>query len=392
LDKASAAKGTVHGFKYKQWNVRRQAKQPLLDFVVEGLRESGCTILYTSDAGHAPFFITYETSEGDRGGVLVYAFLANSKVTRNRPVDEHRFQVKYGSNTGDVLPIERDPARLVTTIFVGIDVERGILVGADPTLHDGTPMFISIEFKSGHVEEVLRKGWHTWERESSRHSDEPVEALVATRRNRVLDYIIFERTAAGLDQGHRQLLAERISQEPKASGAATHALVTELGLAEQSLFDLIQQTSRLKMAVRGSVAELHLERQLKLVPGIDDCHRLNEEGKPDLSVVYKGRPQVLIECKNVLRHTTADGMPRVDFQRTRASKSDPCSRYYRPTEFALLAACLHAVTENWEFRFTPTDRLSPHRTCIGKLSSAVKVDADWYLSASDALDVVTSAR
>lgn len=379
----------MEGFKYRQTGVSRSAKQPLLEFVLDGLRAGGCTILHSSDARHAPFFITYETAGGERNGVLVYAFLANSKVTKNRPIDEHRFQVKYGGDVRASLDIEQDPAGLVTTIFVGIDVELGILVGADPVLHDGTPMFISIEFKRRDVEQVLKKGWHAWERDSTRRVGEPVETLVAVRRDRILDYIRFERAAVGLDQGHRQLLAERALMVQAVDAVAQHLLIRELGLPEGALLDLIHQTGRLKMAVRGWVAEVHLEELLQRLPGVDDCHRLDGEGRPDLSVRYRGRAPVLIECKNVLRTVTGDGMPRIDFQRTRASKADPCSRYYRAADFSLLAACLHARTENWEFKFAPTAALPPHATCAGRLKSALKVDASWYADAEAVLDLVS---
>lgn len=381
----------MQGFKYTKWTVSRANKQPLLDFVIEGLQECGCNVLYASDASHAPFFVTYETPGGEREGVLVYAFFANSRLTKNRPEDEHRFQVKYGSNAHASLSVEQDPSQLVTSIFVGIDVERGILVGADPLLHDGTPMFISIEFKRRDVEEVLRKGWHAWERDSSRRIDQPIETLVAVKRARLLEYIRFERAALALDQGHRQLLAEKsFASTPVAGKATTHVLVHELGLSERALFDLIHQTGRLKMAVRGWVAEVHLEALLLGVPGIEECSRLTEEGQPDLRVRYRGRAPVLIECKNVLRNVSADGSARLDFQRTRASKADPCSRYYRPTEFALLAACLHAVTERWEFRFASTKRLPPHATCAGRLKSSLKVDHDWIADPEAAIDMVTS--
>jgi len=380
----------VEGFTYQQWGVSRSKKQPLIDFIVTGLQEAGCVLLYVSDASTAPFYVTYETPSGEREGVLIYAFFANSKLTRNRPADEHRFQVKYGSDTKALLPLEQDPARLVTTIFVGIDLEQGILVGADPVLHSGTPMFISIEFKREHVAQVQSRGWHVWERDTRRNAEEPVEILVAVRRNRLLDYIRFERTACGLDQGHRQLLAEKALPVVSIKRAATHALVKELGLPENALFDLIHQTGRLKMAVRGWVAEVHLEEFLQTVHGVDNCKRLNEEGQPDLIVQYKGRTPILVECKNVLRAPNAHGLARVDFQRTRASKSDPCSRYYRVSEFSLLAACLHARTERWDFMFAPTVGLPPHPTCVGRLKSSLSVDAGWYSDAEKALDIASS--
>jgi hypothetical protein len=92
---------------------------------------------------------------------------------------------------------------------------------------------------------------------------------------------------------------------------------------------------------------------------------------------------VLIERKNVLR-VLRGGFPRLDFQRTRASKSDPCSRYYRPRDFHVVAACLHAVTEQWEYRFMPTSKLQPHHKCPGRLHNTLSIDEKWHSDPADA--------
>jgi hypothetical protein len=377
-------------FEYQRWDVQRAAKQPLLDFIVVGLKAAGCTILYVSNAASAPFLITFETPLGERHGVLVYAFFANSKLTKNRPDDEHRFQIKYGSDTSAVLPLEQDPSRLLTTLFAGIDTERGILVGADPVLHHGTPMFISLEFKRQHVDSILTKGWHAWERESRRRDGEPVEVLVGVAQHRVLDFVRFERLALGLDPGHRQLLAEQLLGSAALAETGMHALTEELRLDPREILDLIQGASRLKMAVRGWVAEHHLEHYLQGIPGVEECRRLDEEGRPDIELRFKHSRPILIECKNVLRDRAADGSARVDFQRTRASKNDPCSRYYRPGDFQVLAACLHAVTEQWEYRFIPTLALPSHARCEGRIQNNLRVGASWYENPADAFELVTT--
>ena len=36
-------------FQYKQWSVSRAAREPLLQFLIGGLRASGCTILWASE-------------------------------------------------------------------------------------------------------------------------------------------------------------------------------------------------------------------------------------------------------------------------------------------------------------------------------------------------------
>lgn len=388
---------------YRQYAVRRADKAPLLEFVLDALRTGGCQILHHSQPDRAPFRITFETPEGERLGIVVYAFFANSKVTRNRPTDEHRFQVKYGPDDKRLHPIWQDEYLLYTTLFCGIDPERGLFIGADPVLHSPTRFFISIEYKEEQVAEVLRTGWHHWERDHRSQDDKPVEVLVGGTAASFLRYVRFEREALAEDQGHRMLLAERSvpavhatfqivpDQQRLAAPAPSHlhALAVEFEMTESGVLDLISNARRLKMAVRGWVAEEHLVRRLRLVPGVRDCSRLDEEGGPDVRLHFEGTP-LTVECKNVLRKTTAEGLARVDFQRTRASRSDPCSRYYSASDFDVLAACLHAVTERWEFKYALPRRLDPHVRCEGKLSNNVRVDARWNAEVAEVLRAAAS--
>ena len=148
-------------------------------------------------------------------------------------------------------------------------------------------------------------------------------------------------------------------------------------MSEAEVLDMIAKARRLKMAVRGSVAEVHLERYLKSIPGVTECERSDEEGGVDVLLRFEGSRVIRVECKNVLRQVTAAGLVRVDFQRTRASIGDPCSRYYSPKDFDVVAACLHAVWERWEFQFALTARLDNHAKCKGKLSNLVRLDERW---------------
>jgi hypothetical protein len=321
---------------------------------------------------------------------MAYAFLANSKLTKNRPDDEHRFQVKYGSDDGSLHEVWQDPFGLYTTLFVGIDPERELFVGADPVLHNPTRFFMSVEFKQAQVNEVIKAGWHAWERERRRRGEEsePVEVLVGGTAENFLRYVRFERDAFGEDQGHRQLLAEKLALAPQSvpppstsvltpTPARLHDLAREFEMSELEVLDLISSARRLKMAVRGWVAETHLVRFLGAVPGVTACSRSDEEGGPDVRLRFEGSRPISVECKNVLREQTAAGLVRVDFQRTRASKNDPCSRYYSANDFDVVAACLHAVSERWDFRFAPSVRLDPHSKCPGKLSHLVRLDDRW---------------
>lgn len=333
--------------------------------------------------------------------MVAYAFFANSRATKNRPADEHRLQVKYGKEDGMLHELWQDPTGLYTTLFCGIDPERGIFVGADPILHSPTKFFISIEYKDTHVAEILKRGWYAWERDRRRGgiNDEPVEVLVGGTRTNFLKYIQLERAAAGESQGHRQLLAERhpnaselhgygLRSVPEIASARLHALTSELALTEAEVLDLISNARRLKMAVRGWVAEEHLVRLLRQVPGVGDCQRNDGEGQPDISLRFEHVP-LAIECKNVLRvPEVRTGFARLDFQRTRASKNDPCSRFYAAADFDILAACMNAISNRWTYRFITTGKLAPHTKCAGKLSNLVKIDDTWT---EDARIVLASA-
>lgn len=384
---------------YPTFHVSRRHRQPLLRFMTDALEAEGCRILYASPADEAPFRLTFETAAGERLGILAYAFFANSRLTRNRPRDEHRFQIKYGSKDGQFHELWQDPYGLYTTLLVGIDPQLGFFVGADPVLHSPTRFFISLEFKHEHVTEILRKGWHAWERDHRRRDgrDEPVEALIGGTQRSFLRYIRFEREALGEDQGHRELLAEQLMNangapaltpamvEQTIANERLHALAREFELSETEVLDLIASARRLKMAVRGWVAEEHLVRELRTLPGVSDCERLDDEGGADVRLRFNGSPYLTVECKNVLRQRTSAGLPRVDFQRTRASRGDPCSRYYSPADFHVVAACLHAVSERWEFRYTVPSSLNAHRVCLGKLDNDVRVDERWSESALSVL-------
>lgn len=390
---------------YRTYSVQRHAREPLVRFMREALEASGCRILKASEPDRAPFRVTFEAPDGERMGIVAYAFNANQRETKNRPEDEHRFQVKYGSEQREGKELHelwQDPYELYTTLLVGLNTERGFFVGADPVLHSPTRFFISMEYKEEHVQAIEKSGWHVWEREKRDQSglEEPTEALVGGKPEHFLEYVRFERAAKGLSQGHRSLLADKFGNlnairkaglelpGPVVEPARLHDLAAEFELTTDEIMDLIQSAPRLKMAVRGWVAERHLVEQLRALPDLEECRPLEGEGQPDVEVRLPGRRPVLIECKNILRDVYADGSYKLDFQRTRAAKGDPCSRYYAPTEFQVAAACLHPRTEQWEFRYALTRELGEHQKCPGRINNRVKVNQDWV---SNPLDIIRSA-
>ncbi|MCX7364275.1 MAG: hypothetical protein NTV97_20885 [Alphaproteobacteria bacterium] len=369
--------------------------------MTSSLVAAGCKIIHSSAPDQAPFIVAFETPSRERMGIVAYAFLATRTPTKNRPADERSFQIKYGSKesyAGDnAHELWQDPLGMFTTLLVGIDPESGLCISADPIFHSPTKFFIRLEFKDEHAEAVLDQGWHAWERiKRITPIDAPrVETLVGATKARFLDLVRFERAARGLDPGNRLILAEahtlalptsRAAQGGNAAAdilaASTHPLVKQFGLTSDEILDLIAGARRLKMAVRGWVAEEHLRSTLSHVPGVTHCERLDEEGGPDLRVSYRQGPPLTVECKNVARQTDRFGNPKLDFQRTRAAKGDPCSRYYRPAEFDIVAACLHAISTEWEFRFVLPGDLPPHKICPGRITSNIRVDKLWLADAA----------
>ncbi|HEY7643528.1 MAG TPA: hypothetical protein VH858_00675 [Hyphomicrobiales bacterium] len=373
-------------FSWRAYSVSAHDKRLLLQFITDALNGRGCLVRHVSAPNRAPFFVVFDLPGGERMSVLVYAFLANSRVTKNRPADEHRFQIKYGGDLTGVIDVAVDPHGITTTIFLGIDLERKIFVAADPLMNNPSPMSRSIEFKAEQVEQILAHGWFAWERDrreaktTTRRAfellpDVRTEILIGGVQCRLLDLILLERVARGLDPGERHLVADKFRELPRSDALrnVSHRLLEELQIAPEALLDLIASASRLKMAVRGWVAETHLEIFLKGFQEVSDCTRLQGDGKPDISLRWKGGEPLLIECKNVLRTTYAGGIPKLDFQRTRAAKSDPCSRYYSPNEFQVVAACLHPIDETWTFAFALTKELPSHSTCVGRIDNNIRV-------------------
>lgn len=161
------------------------------------------------DPGRAPFRFTFETAEGERMGIIAYAFLANSRPTKNRPDDEHRFQLTYGNNDVTQHALCQDPHGAYTTLLCGIDLVRNVLVGADPTLDRTTNFLRTITFSSFQLEEARRFGWHAWEREPENDDDGRIEVVVGLTPVRFVDYVRFEREALYEEAGERHLLADR---------------------------------------------------------------------------------------------------------------------------------------------------------------------------------------
>lgn len=373
---------------------RVQGRSDLHDFLVHAIEASGGRVLYVSDAGRAPVYLGVQRDSDERIGMLVYAFRVTRNTIRNRPDDEVRGQLRYGSEDSWKRdhPIGRDIAGVDVTLVLGIDLAEGVLLGLDANLWDPLPMGISFYAKEAEIEQAKETGWHVWEKvnrggnkRAEARSPTNLETVVAFTPDRLIDYARLERraTALRLDQPLRfsaaTAMADRaLPDEPQRR----HVLEKQFALTSEQILDIIEGRNRLSVAVRGGVAEYHLEQQLTGAPGIASVRRLDVDAMHDFDVTLDDGTLLRVECKNASPKTSANGAFKVEVQKTRASKGDPASRFYTADGFDVVAACLFSLTGRWEFRFGLTADMARHKDLSDRLAPIQAITEDWADSLS----------
>lgn len=354
-------------------------------------------MLTSTGPSSGPLFLGVEDAEGQPLALCVYAFTATQRSIRNRPTDEHRFQVRYGSVNKEAWKAEQhrvgfDPLGADTTLILGVHEEADLLIAVDPLTYDPLPMGISVFFKDAEVEAARESGWHVWERDNiagtrrgDRRTTLGLETLVAFRPERLLSYVGFEHTAQqlGLEPPLRFRFAEETGAEQVPQGI--HSLERQFELSSQEILDIIAERPRLGVAVRGGVAERHLQRSLS--EGQVDLIELDEtDGPPDFLVKPVGRrDKVRIECKNASAKPYADGTFKVETQKTRNPKEDPSKRLYEPSQFDVVAACMSGPLKKWTFRYKRSALLARDKRHPEKLASIQRIDDTWTPTLAEAL-------
>ena len=173
-----------------------------------------------------------------------------------------------------------------------------------------------------------------------------------------------------------------------------HELEIRYGLTAIEILDAISKRFRLKVAIEGAVAQVHLRRKIEAFKSQGIISRFEEHdinGYPDFTIwPTKTNSSLLIECKNVrdedYRRRGKVMAYRVETQKTRAAKSDPSSRYYKIGQFDILAVCLGKKTGKWsDFLFAKSSDLARHAGYNEKLAVMHQVPlpgssviAPWY--------------
>ena len=376
---------------------RVQDRRDVHALLVGAVARSGGQLLHASDPGRAPVYLGVRLPSGERLGLLVYPFRMTKVGTTNRPDDEFRAQVRYGGEDSwdtDDHAVGRDLAGVDTTVMVAVDVDREVLVGMDPALYDPLPMGISVYAKDAQVSAALADGWHVWERgnrpgtrRAAPRAQGGLETLVAFTPGRLLDYARFERAATdlGLDGPLRHAAARDAATRRTPAPVAPHRLEEDFDLDAAQILGIIAERTRLQVAVRGGVAEHHLQSLLGADPAVGRVDRLDQDAQHDFDVAMADGRAVRVECKNASPDAYANGDLKVEVQKTRASKGDPASRFYRADQFDVVAACTYSSTRRWDFRFHTTATLTRHTGFPDRLTPLQRVDASWAHDLATAL-------
>lgn len=379
---------------------RASGRGDLHALIRTSIERSGGRVVWQSSHTRAPFYFGVQTDRGDNIGLLIYPIRLTRVPTRNRPSGEHHAQVKFGADStwkSELHPVAFDVAGVDTTLFLGINAEEEKFVGLDPALWNPMPLGVSFYAFDRDFGQMGGDGWHAWEvdtRGGARNqarTPEGFESRVAFTPDRLLDFARFERRATdlGLDASLRVNLARQFRSRSFASEVAesTHPLEKQFGLTAPKILDLIADRRMLTTAVKGGVAEAHLQSQLTENPHVASVTRRTDDRGADFDVKFMSGLTCVVECKNVSPTVLADGTIQVETQRTRNSKDDPTGRLYRFDAFDVVAACLFSVTGRWEFKFAKTAWLTEHGKYPKFLATKQAVDGRW----KDRLEVLESA-
>ena len=139
-------------------------------------------------------------------------------------------------------------------------------------------------------------------------------------------------------------------------------LLVDWGVTAKDVVEAVSRGFRAQVDIKEKLAELMLYRELENLRKDGELQTidwLDEDGKPDFIVKWKGRT-VIIECKNVRSSDPkrkGDERIRVELQKTRISKDGSNTRAYRADQFDILSACLFNRTGIWSFLHIAATRL-----------------------------------
>jgi len=179
--------------------------------LLDTLKGQGDTVTHSvaTKGQHLPFVLGVQTPSGERLGLAIYAFPISME-----PGPRFAFLADLGGERCGTESLWKDPYGVMQTHLVGIDIEQGVIVGADAVYNDPLTSPTRFAFSNNEMDAIRSRGWHAWEHEPDDATpglEPPIEILVGFRAQHLLNYLRYEREAQGEDPGHRHLLAERFA-------------------------------------------------------------------------------------------------------------------------------------------------------------------------------------
>ena len=136
-----------------------------------------------------------------------------------------------------------------------------------------------------------------------------------------------------------------------------HPVERMLNASARDILDALENGFRARADLKGKLAELFMSRHLDELQRddmIDHYQWFDQDGVPDFTIWFTDGTMTQLEVKNV---RSGAGPLRAETQKTRASRGDPMSRYYRVDHFEIIAACLFNATGRWDYVFARSDDL-----------------------------------
>ena len=167
-----------------------------------------------------------------------------------------------------------------------------------------------------------------------------------------------------------------------------HPVERMLNASARDILDALENGFRARADLKGKLAELFMSRHLdeqQRAEVIDHYEWFDQDGVPDFTIWFTDGTLIQLEVKNV---RSGKGPLRAETQKTRASRSDPMSRYYRVDQFDIVAACLFNATGRWDYLFARSADLLRLSQDSGYLATMQPIDSTkghpWYHSLTDA--------
>jgi hypothetical protein len=187
-----------------------------------------------------------------------------------------------------------------------------------------------------------------------------------------------------------------------------HPLEDKFNASAWDILCAIERGFRAQVDVKGKLAEWFLFKileDLKATGVFTGVAWSDEDGKPDFRLVSETF-DLTLECKNLRSDEPyADGSYKLETQKTRNQKLKEGqeeqelrvkgTRWYKVTEFDIVAACLFNQTGRWEYLFARTIDLKRHPKdprCLNTMQRVPRAPRDpWKATLPEVLDLFSEA-